>query len=163
MRDTFDRAALRDLAATYAPRTVRPLELWEASGMLLKAYALTASGDEVDEALVERAHDLTVAQTRTDVAVGALGLGTVIVHRGADGDYVVLLNWVEGFMSRTTIFVGPRGQPARLRPAPAGLSPCVWELAVLGHERAAFRRLLQAADQEAGIMVWRDDTVEGEV
>lgn len=163
MRDSFDRAGLRALASAYAPRTVRPLELWEASGLLLKAYTIHIPGADVDEALLERAHDLAVNRTRADLAVGALGLGAVVVHRGGDGDYVVVFNWTEGFMSRTAIFAGPRGDPAGLRPGPEGLSPCLWELAVLAHERSAFHRLLQATDPEAGVLVWRDDTFQGEI
>jgi len=74
-----------------------------------------------------------------DRQMGGLGLGVVIVHLGDDGNYVVVQSWIEGYMSRLALFCGPAQRPDLLRPAPRGLAPCVWELAVLAHERDTFR------------------------
>ncbi|MGW6354654.1 hypothetical protein ACWFR5_05455 [Streptomyces sp. NPDC055092] len=64
----------------------------------------------------------------------------VLLHAGGDGDYVLVHTWIEGHMSDLAVFTGPAGHPELLRPGRTGLAPCVWEAAVLGHERTAFTR-----------------------
>ncbi|ASU84315.1 hypothetical protein CDO52_17285 [Nocardiopsis gilva YIM 90087] len=160
----IDRAGLRTLAADYAPRDVRPLGVWDLDGSLLKVYAICVPGQQVDTPLLDRGRELAALRTRADMAVGALGLGTVILHRGGDGDYVIVLNWTEGFMSRTGIFTGPLGRPEELRPGPAGLSPCLWELAVIAHERDALHRdVVMSDDLDVGIAAWRENVLSGKV
>jgi hypothetical protein len=139
-----DAQALLDLADGYHSRVTRSLGSRELAGHLVKTYAIEAPGRTLTTTLHEAADRLAAAQLRLDRAVGGLGIGCLIVHSGGDGDYVLLLSWIEGCMSRLAIFTGPKGQPELLRPAPAGLAPCIWEAAVLAHERDAFvRRILQ--------------------
>jgi hypothetical protein len=135
-----DGAALLGLAAGYHERGIRLLGVEELGGQLVKVYAVEAPGRTVGPESSKQALHLAAHQLRSDRAVGALGLGFVIVHAGGDGDYVLVHSWVEGYMSRLAIFTGPMGNPEALRPASAGLAPCVWEAAVLAHERGAFVR-----------------------
>lgn len=139
-----DAQALLDLAVEYHSRATRSLGSRELAGHLVKSYAIEAPGRTLTTTLHQAADRLAAAQLSLDRAVGGLGIGCLIVHSGGDGDYVLLLSWIEGLMSRLAIFTAPKGQPELLRPAPAGLAPCVWEAAVLAHERDAFvRRILQ--------------------
>jgi hypothetical protein len=96
---------------------------------------------------------------------GSLGLAVLLVHAGGDGDYVLVHTWIEGYMSDLAVFVGPAGDAARLRPGRSGLAPCVWEAAVLAHERdAVTRHVLDgrgALDER--LAAWRGDVLEGEV
>lgn len=58
-------------------------------------------------------------------------------------------------MSRLALFCGPADRPDLLRPAPGGLGPCVWELAVLAHERDAFQHhILNSTDPAAALLGW---------
>jgi hypothetical protein len=75
-----------------------------------------------------------------------VGLGCVILHAGGDGDYVLVHSWVEGYMSRLAVLTGPMDRPEELRPASSGLAPCVWEAAVLAHEREAYVRCVLAGN-----------------
>ena len=58
---------------------------------------------------------------------------------------------------------GPRA--VRVEPGRAGLSPCVWEAAVLAHERDAYsRHVLDGTGSLADrLMAWGADTVKGDV
>lgn len=155
-----DTAALTALAASYVPRPIRPLGVWELEGRLVKSYRITAPGRHLDPALTSRARELARGQLAVDRLAGGLGLAVAIVHPGGDGDYVVLQSWIEGYMSRLALFSGPPDQPELLRPAPAGLAPCVWELAVLAHERDALQRhLLSSTDPAACLPRWLIDTL----
>jgi hypothetical protein len=156
----IEGAALAALAAGYTPRPVVPLGVWDLSGQTVKAYSITAPG----RALTQRARGVAQAQVASDRQVGGLGLGVVIVHVGDDGIYVIVQSWIEGYMSRLALFCGPAQRPDLLRPAPSGLAPCVWELAVLAHERDAFQHhLLDTSDPAAALRAWAVDTISGHV
>ncbi|NNN33245.1 hypothetical protein HLK59_23370 [Streptomyces sp. S3(2020)] len=160
---SVDVPALAALADTHHPRAVRPLGTHEVAGHLVKAYAIEAPGREVEGAegglAVAEAH-LAGAGPR-----GSLGVAVLLVHAGGDGDYVLVHTWIEGYMSDLAVFVGPAGQPEGLRPGRQGLAPCVWEAAVLAHERDAWVRCVLDGDGEfdARLAAWSADVLEGEV
>lgn len=135
-----DEAAVLALAESYHERRIRILQTAELGGQLTKVYAIEAPGRNVDAAASVHALRLAALQLAADRSTGALGLACVLLHAGGDGDYVLVHSWVEGYMSRLAVFNGPMDSPHELRPASSGLAPCVWEAAVLAHEREAFVR-----------------------
>jgi hypothetical protein len=89
----------------------------------------------------------------------------LIVHAGGDGDYVLVHTWIEDHMSDLAVFTGPAGRPEELRPGRSGLAPCVWEAAVLAHEREALSRHVLGGTGALPdrLAAWSADTVEGVV
>ncbi|MEV5321441.1 hypothetical protein AB0K92_27995 [Streptomyces sp. NPDC052687] len=157
--------ALLALADGHHARTVRPAGTREAAGHLVKTYALQAPGRTVTERDVEAALRIAEGHLALGGQRGSLGLSVLILHAGGDGDYVVLHTWIEGHMADLAVFTGPAGDPARLRPGRAGLAPCVWEAALLAHEREAFSRhvLDGTGPLPDRLAAWSADTVEGTV
>ncbi|WP_037679727.1 hypothetical protein [Streptomyces griseus] len=157
--------ALLALADEHHARPARPLGTREAAGHLVKVYALEAPGRTVTDA--DAAAALQVAEDHLTLGRlrGSLGLAVLIVHAGGDGDYVLVHSWIEGDMADLAVFVGPVGRPDLLRPGRAGLAPCVWEAAVLAHEREAFSRHVLDGTGPLGerLTAWGADTVEGTV
>ncbi|QNP72856.1 hypothetical protein IAG44_27770 [Streptomyces roseirectus] len=160
-----DEDALVALAEEYHARTVRSLGSREVAGHLVKVYAIEAPGRRVTE--VEAGSGLRVAGEYLASARsrGSLGLSVLLVHAGGDGDYVLVQTWIEGYMSDLAIFTGPAGDAGQLRPGRQGLAPCVWEAAVLAHERDAFARhvLDGRGGVEERLAAWRYDVLEGDV
>ncbi|MFI8854188.1 hypothetical protein ACIGW3_28875 [Streptomyces sp. NPDC053499] len=157
--------ALLALAEGHHARTVRPLGSSEAAGHAVKAYAVeapgrTVTGQDARAALRIAADHLASARLR-----GSLGLAVVLLHAGGDGDYVLVHTWIEGYMSDLAVFTGPAGDLGQLRPGRSGLAPCVWEAAVLAHERDAFTRhvLDGTSPLEERLAAWHADVLEGEV
>ncbi|MDA2808221.1 hypothetical protein [Nocardiopsis suaedae] len=157
--------AMLALADAHHARTVRPAAGSAVAGHLVKPYAIEAPGRHVTDedrqtALRIAADHLSSARLR-----GSLGLSVLLVHAGGDGDYVLVHTWIEGYMSDLAIFTGPAGDAARLRPGRAGLAPCVWEAAVLAHERDAFTRhvLDGGGSVDDRLAAWCGDVLEGEV
>ncbi|MEU6663180.1 hypothetical protein [Streptomyces sp. NPDC046821] len=136
----IDQDALLALANGHHARAVRPLGSAERSGHLVKTYAIEAPGRAVTEADVAAVAPLVDAHLALGGVRGSLGLAVVLLHAGGDGDYVLVHTWIEGHMSDLAVFTGPAGRPELLRPGRVGLAPCVWEAAVLAHERTAFTR-----------------------
>ncbi len=159
--DARDEAALLALADAYQPRNTRFLGLRRAGDHWVKAYAIEVPGRETGEREEATALQLAARQLLLDRTAGSTGLGFVIVHAGADGDYVLVQSWTEGHMARLTVFSGPAGEPEALRPASSGLAPCVWEAEVIAHERAAYvNRILSAqGPMEDRLRTWAVDVL----
>ncbi|CAL9353846.1 hypothetical protein [Streptomyces sp. enrichment culture] len=153
------------LAEGHHARRVRPLGTHEAAGHLVKAYAIEAPGRTVSERDAGAALRIAQEQLRSAGQRGTTGLAVLIAHAGGDGDYLLLHTWIEAYMSDLTVLTGPAGDPERLRPGRAGLAPCVWEAAVLAHEREAYVRRVLDGTGPLGerLAAWGADTLEGDV
>ncbi|MEV7612530.1 hypothetical protein [Streptomyces sp. NPDC089799] len=160
-----DAGALTALADAYHPRTVRPLGCATLAGHLVKSYAVLAPGRTVTEEAARAAQQVAAAHLASARLRGSLGLSVLLVHAGADGDYVLVHTWIEGYMADLAVFTGPAGDPGGLRPGRSGLAPCVWEAAVLAHERDAFGRHLLDGEGVLGerVAAWQADVLDGEV
>ncbi|MQA97186.1 MAG: hypothetical protein GEV11_22040 [Streptosporangiales bacterium] len=162
-RVTFD--ALVALAEGHHARTVRSLGSSELAGHVVKRYAIEAPGRVVTDEAVQAAVRVAAAHLASAQLRGSLGLAVLLAHAGGDGDYVLVHTWIEGHMSDLAVFVGPADEPDALRPGRTGLAPCVWEAAVLAHEREAFSRhvLDGTGELEPRLTAWRGDVLEGAV
>lgn len=160
-----DAEQLLALADGHHARAARALGVREAGGHLVKAYAVEAPGRTVTGRDEDAALAIAGAHLGLGRARGSVGLAVLIVHAGGDGDYVLVQSWIEGHMSDLAVFVGPAGDPGRLRPGRVGLAPCVWEAAVLTHERDAYVRcVLDGGGTLAErLTAWGDDVVEGDL
>ncbi|ROO86616.1 hypothetical protein EDD29_4190 [Actinocorallia herbida] len=162
---SLDEEALLALADDHHDREVRACGTREAGGHLVKVYGVEAPGRSVTDQDLEAALRLAGTHLQLGAARGSLGLAVLICHAGGDGDHVLVHTWIEGRRADLAIFTGPVGKPELLRPGHVGLAPCVWEAAVLAHERTAFsRHLLDGRASLAGrITAWAADTVRGPV
>jgi hypothetical protein len=153
------------LATGYHARTVTPLGTHEASGHLVKVYAIEAPGRAVAAQEKSAALRLAADHLASGGARGSLGLAVLLVHAGGDGDYVLVHTWLEAYMSDLAVFTGPAGATGQMRPGRQGLAPCVWEAAVLAHERNAFSRhvLSGEGELEQRLTAWGNDVLKGDV
>ncbi|MEV6753904.1 hypothetical protein [Streptomyces sp. NPDC051214] len=160
-----DGERLLALADGHHARTARPLGVREAGGHLVKVYAVEAPGRQVTGRDEESGLALAGAHLGLGHARGSAGLAVLILHAGGDGDYVLVQTWIEGYMSDLAVFVGPAGEPGELRPGRAGLAPCVWEAAVLTHERDAFVRCVLdgSGSLTERLTAWGRDVIEGDL
>ncbi|MFF8847924.1 hypothetical protein ACF08N_35345 [Streptomyces sp. NPDC015127] len=160
-----DPDGLLALAEGYHARTVRSLGSSEVTGHVVKSYAIEAPGRTVAPQDAQAALRITADHLSSAHLRGSLGLAVLLMHAGGDGDYVLVHTWIEGYMSDLAIFTGPAGDVAQLRPGRTGLAPCVWEAAVLAHERNAFSRHVLDGHRplEDRLAAWRDDVLEGAV
>jgi hypothetical protein len=147
----------------FEPRYVTPLGLWEVDDWRMKAYGLTLTDAAPRGSLVEESQTV-VADALPDPAVtdDRYGVGFVIVHEGVDGDYVLVDHWFGENMLRNQVFWRRAHEPA-LWPVPSdGPTVCVWELAILAHERQAWvREVLEPAN--GGLSGYLDQWLAGPV
>lgn len=128
------------ITTPYRTRPIRFLELYEADGWRLKVYGISATRDRPMARLVVAAKGVARQYLPSPaVQVDRYGVGTLIVHEGADGNWVLLDWWVGENMLQHHVYASPLDEPERLAYiSPTGLAACVWELYVLGFERQAW-------------------------
>jgi hypothetical protein len=148
----------------YAPRPVTALGIWTHDGWRMKRYGIAYGRAAARKELVEAAHaaarEVLPAPPTTETRYGVGFLGA---HDGRGANFVFVDWWENETELRHHVFFSPTDDPAALRPATrADPIACVWDLSVVGHERAAWIRhvLVGAAGDFDGYLA---DALDGTV
>jgi hypothetical protein len=118
-----------------------------ASGRQVKRYHIDRPGHEIEPEVAKAAYDLLPALLPVPDATTPPASWSVL-HRGGDtGAYLVLYSWVwDNVVETRSLTAGqpalgcPDDDPAHFVELAKPWIGCVWELAVLEHERAAWVR-----------------------
>jgi hypothetical protein len=141
----------------------------------LKLYHLGKPGEPVPDAIAASARAFLAREglTAADLAgeAGNGECGFVILHRcGADFYFLLMTVWRganeaweavwyrDGIMADFARFDPAYPDIALLRP-----TFCVWELAIVAHEAAAWSHYLASPRAETDLAGWRDDVLTGNV
>ncbi|MBS1719123.1 MAG: hypothetical protein JST35_01615 [Armatimonadetes bacterium] len=134
----------------YEERSIRHIRNVDRQNWTIKVYAIHQEGESVPGQALETGIDLAFSrfdQSRESVlAVGTdwngletYGVGVLMVHLGREALFAILAHWTGENMLRQETWVASREEPTRWEDiTPSGLTTCVWELAVLCHERQAW-------------------------
>lgn len=126
-----------ELHGAYRPRPICFLDLWQPSGWQIKMYGIAHDAERPADDLVralERAAGSVLPQpprTRS-----RYGLGFACAHQGRTGSIAFVDWWEEEDELHHTMFVATR--EGLRRAADSELTACVWDLALIGFERAAW-------------------------
>lgn len=129
------------LPSAYQPRPVRFLELVECEGWTVKTYSISARRERVGEETLRRVRRqlpqwLKAAKAQ---ALPKYRLATLIVHEGREGVFAIVNWWVDENMLQHFVYRATDEHPDDfVLYSDTGIVTCVWELAVLWHERNAW-------------------------
>ncbi|MEM7480926.1 MAG: GNAT family N-acetyltransferase [Acidobacteriota bacterium] len=134
------------VAGGYAPRPVTPLgvDLWE--GWSIKLYSLSADGSPAPDEQVEEARR-RVRSTLPEGAQddGRFGMAFALLHAGTEANWLLVDWWTEGGILRQRLLAAPLDRPLEYQAVHnADLHACVWEMAVIDHERRAWVETVMA-------------------
>lgn len=105
----------------------------------MKVYGIAASGQGPRPPLVEEVEAIAAGLLPAIEAPGHHGVGWLIAHDGADGDYGLVDWWFGGDMVQHHLHGRAKGDAGPLRHGwPEGGGFCVWELAPCWFEREAW-------------------------
>jgi hypothetical protein len=153
------------LAEPYATRSVRCLDLLTFDGWRLKLYGIAYRGERPVEALVEAA--VAAAQERLPrpaVTDDRYGLGFIGAHEGRGGNFVFVDWWAEEDELHHHTWRSSPEEPGRLlATGPNDLTACAWDLAVIGHERAAWVGHVLARAEGPHLDAYLGDRLDGKV
>ena len=149
----------------YTPRTVRPLGLLQIDDWRVKVHGLSATpGGELEDAAHEGARKAAEeALPRPGTAGGRYGVGFVIAHRTPDAYSYVVGWWAYGCLLSTAAYSARFSDPADIARAPARQAGCVWELAVVDHERRAWTRTMLGNKTEGDVEGYLGAVLSGKV
>jgi hypothetical protein len=130
----------------YAPRPITPLAPLAHGRWHCKVYGIALQGTPRRE-LESAARKVAVHALDAIPPDRGYGAGFVGVHDGRGEAWVFLDWWEQENELHHRVWTAPTEQPADLRPQPSdGAIACVWDLAVLAHERSSWvRHVLQPA------------------
>jgi hypothetical protein len=143
---------------------VRPLEIWEHDGWLLKVYGLAYRGDRpptdvVDAAKRVAAETLPLPAETPD----RYGVGFLVVHEGQDARWLLVDWWgFESVLHHRLFMASLDGEP-EFEPAPDPLMACVWELAILAFERDAWVETVLTDAKRPDVPAYLSRRLEGPV
>jgi hypothetical protein len=160
--------------APYRTRRVRFAGLALSACGTLKLYTISADHTTPDEttitAALHVAHAYLAAPAKAMHVAGvhwhalpSHAAGALIVHRGADATFAVLDWWVGTNMLRHHVWAAPNDRATAFASlAGSDVAMCVWELAVIQHERAAWLRHVFTPHGTGDLDAYLADTIDGD-
>jgi hypothetical protein len=119
----------------YQRRRVCFLEIWEWFGWRIKIYGITTHGGLPTQQLLEATKARACDRLPLPAVTGEhYGVGYMIVHEGAVGDYGLINWWCMQDIVQQHIYGAAKGKPLEY----GFVGSCVWELAVCWFERQAW-------------------------
>lgn len=135
---------------SYRTRNVEYHGLVKSAGWRTKVYTLT-KGKAFDsaEALAESLSQLGNWLLRSDdYDYDVYKIACLIVHEGDEGVFSILNWWTGEHMLQNFVYYSANDDPQFELMSEDGLTCCVWEMAVIWHERNAWiRHVLRNGDQ----------------
>jgi hypothetical protein len=125
----------------WRPRIVRRLGVWRVGEVRAKAYAiLTDPDEEIAAPFLAEVRRLLAAEAGTVAAAAHCGAGFAILHREQALLWLQLHWWLPGGTLAGLSWEGSPGTRLTPRPPERPATSCVWELALVDHERRAWIR-----------------------
>ncbi|MEM9819612.1 MAG: hypothetical protein AAF985_01015 [Bacteroidota bacterium] len=88
----------------------------------------------------------------------------LILHAGTEGIFSLINWWVGKNMLNTNIFMTLPEKPNEFEKISGdGLGPCVWELAIINHERIAWTNHILKQNGHPDYNKYLADTIEGDL
>lgn len=155
------------LTTRYKTRPIRFLEHWEHEGWRVKVYGISADSDRPSEELVDAIKGVAVEILPVPaVTTDRYGIAFLYAHQGRDGGGFASVNW---WGNENELFhhqyETSADAVAGLRPITetGGSSACVWDLAVIEHERRAWVDCVLANDAGPDLHAYLTRVLEAEV
>jgi hypothetical protein len=134
------------LQEIYGPRPVEYLGVWAVNGWSLRAYGIAFNRETVRRELVMAALEIAGEPLPPIDDPRSSGAGFVTLHDSEDGCYVLVDWWVQIEMHEA-IYCSPIDDPAALSRMETPVVACVYELAVIDHERRRWLEHVRASPE----------------
>jgi hypothetical protein len=124
----------------YSPRTIRFVEIILHQGWQIKLYSISAQNAFVSIDNIEQAKkylDQWLSKS-TVYSLPTYKIATLILHEGKEGCFAILNWWLDENMTQNYIYLKRQQDTVFELVSDRGMSVCVWEMAVLWHERNAW-------------------------
>lgn len=123
----------------YQQRPVRFLEIHQHSDWKIKLYSISVKNEFVSAENVQNAKQQLGfwLSKNSNSGLETYNIATLILHEGKEGCFAVINWWLDENMLQNFVYLSENGKDYKLFSA-NGITTCVWEMAVLWHERNAW-------------------------
>jgi hypothetical protein len=128
----------------HRPRPITQYGVEQLGAWPTKLYGLAVEGEPDGELLYAGRIFAAVTLPRDSHGRAAF----VIVHQARPACFVLVYWWSSAVDLSLAYFRSPLDRPSALEPMPANAAGCVWELALVEHERAAWVRHLLTGEPD---------------
>ena len=127
------------IKSTYIPRPIRFVELYTIGDWKIKMYSISIHGEIVSPKNIQLAkYNLeSWLKKSTMYELEKYNVATLILHEGKEGCFAIINWWIDENMLQHFVYLFDTNGDIRLF-SNHGIITCVWELAVLWHERNAW-------------------------
>lgn len=131
----------------YKERPIRLTEVFKHKEWQIKLYSISIHNERVAE------KNITLAKSRLDewlenskrYDLEIYQIATLILHEGKEGCFAIICWWIDENMLQLFVYLKPEGSEDFVLFSDKGMVSCVWEMAVLWHERNAWvKHILQS-------------------
>ncbi len=129
------------LNTEYKKRPVRFIELCETGEWKIKIYSISVLNERVSPEAILQVKELIPGwlENSSIHELDNYKIATVIVHEGKEGIFALINWWVGENMLQHYVYFAGYDKPYDFKLfSDKGISYCVWELAVIWHERNAW-------------------------
>lgn len=149
----------------YVPRRVRPLGVHYLDDWRVKLHGLYATADTTPDAEAEAGALRAAAEAlpRPAVGGGRYGVGFVIVNQGINSYSYLVGWWSYNCLLSIAAYSARISAPTDIARCPARQAGCVWELAVIDHERRAWTDSVMRAGTSPDLEAYLGAVLSAEV
>jgi hypothetical protein len=127
------------IKSSYLQRPVRFLEIHLHNDWQIKLYSISIKNEYVSKENVQKAkqHLDNWLSKSSIYNLETYKIATLILHEGKEGCFAIINWWIDENMLQNFVYLIEDGQDYKLFSA-NGITTCVWEMAILWHERNAW-------------------------
>ncbi len=127
------------IKSSYLQRPVRFLEIHPHNDWQIKLYSISIKNEYVSKDNVQKAkqHLDNWLSKSSIYNLETYKIATLILHEGKEGCFAIINWWIDENMLQNFVYLIEDGQNYNLFSA-NGITTCVWEMAILWHERNAW-------------------------
>lgn len=124
----------------YQPRPIRFLEVIEHNNWLIKLYSIAIKNEKVSTTNIEKIKpllDTWLLKSKLH-KLDTYNIATLILHEGKEGCFAIINWWIDENMLQNFVYLLKEDSDQYKLFSQNGIITCVWEMAVLWHERNAW-------------------------
>lgn len=129
------------LNTKYKKRPVRFIELYETNGWKMKIYSISVLNERVSQETISQVKKQVPGWLKHSIIhpLETYNIATLILHEGNEGVFALINWWIGENMIQHYVYFSGYDNPVEFTLfSDKGISFCVWELAVMWHERNAW-------------------------
>ncbi len=150
----------------YQKRPIRYIELYQTEQWKIKIYSISSKQEMVDTAWIQRAkQQLPIWLMRAnDYPLNTYKIATLILHEGKEGCFAIICWWIDENMLQLFVYLAPYTNPQEFQLySDKGIVTCVWEMAVLWHERNVWVKHVLMHPENPNMTAYLKDTLNDDL